>query len=89
MKQKQNDLPESTPIATIQQLKSFKFSPAVVGIKYTQMNVMGVPKQGSPVEPRSYQTIALANIPLHGDRGISPNPTKPWLEMSTWETEVK
>lgn len=55
---------------------------------------IGIPKQGQPIETKPYMTIALANVPISSsssgannnmagmDRGVPPNPTKPFLEMS-------
>jgi len=68
-------------------LTNFKFAPPVVGIKFTQMNVVGQSKQGIPIEPRPYNSIVIANIPTQGDRGVVPNPTKLWLEMTLMEAE--
>jgi hypothetical protein len=74
-------------LSAVQQHKSFKFSAPTFGIKYAQMNIMGAVKQAPPIEPRSYQTIIISNTPFYGDKGISPNPSKPWLEMYAVESD--
>jgi len=53
------------------------------------MNLVGIPKQGAPIDARSYFSIVIANISVSGDRGINPNPTKPWLEASLIEVDKK
>mmetsp|Transcript_21886 Transcript_21886/g.30594 ORF Transcript_21886/g.30594 Transcript_21886/m.30594 type:complete len:867 (+) Transcript_21886:249-2849(+) len=69
--------------------KAPKYNAPSLSIKYTQMNVLGVPKQGAPIDAKPFHAIQIANIPQFGDRGIPPNPTKPWLEMYTMETDQK
>lgn len=51
------------------------------------MNLLGAVKQALSLDPRSYQTIIVANTPFHGDKGVAPNPTKPWLEMYAAELD--
>eukprot|EP01114_Cavostelium_apophysatum_P010369 TRINITY_DN2400_c0_g1_i3.p1 TRINITY_DN2400_c0_g1~~TRINITY_DN2400_c0_g1_i3.p1 ORF type:complete len:869 (+),score=260.87 TRINITY_DN2400_c0_g1_i3:249-2855(+) len=87
--QRQFEMADSLPLSAVQQHKSFKFSAPPIGIKYTQMNVVGVPKTGTPIEPRYYCSIILANVPLPSDRGVPPNPTKQWLETSLMEIDKK
>lgn len=53
------------------------------------MNVLGQPRQGAPLESKPYISIVFANIPHPSDRGIPPNPTKPWLEMSYIDIDVR
>ncbi len=74
-------------INSVQQHKSFKYSPPGYTIKYTQMNLLGSVKQAPPMESRAYQCIVIANVPYHGDKGVTPNPTKPYLEMLTIESD--
>lgn len=74
-------------VSSIQQHKSFKYSPPGYTIKYTQMNLVGAVKQAPPMESRAYQSIVIANVPYHGDKGVTPNPTKPYLEMLTVESD--
>jgi hypothetical protein len=78
---------ENSPMSAIQQQKSFKFQAPLVSIKYTQMNVFGIPRQGTPIENRPYFSIVISNIPLPSDKGIPANPMKPWLEMCTLDAD--
>jgi hypothetical protein len=78
---------DSMSIAAVQQHKSFKYSPPGQSIKYTQMNLVGAVKQAPPMESKPYQSIVIANVPYHGDKGVTPNPTKPYLEMQTLESD--
>lgn len=66
-------------------IKSFKFIPLTLINKFTSMSVLGTLKQGTPMEPKSYHSISINNIPLSEDKGTPANPTKPWLEMSLIE----
>jgi len=86
--QKQNDLPDTLTLSQIQQHKLFKYNALVASLKYTQMNPLGIPKQGVTIEAKAYHLITIANTPLCTDR-IPPNPTKPWLEMFTVECDMK
>jgi len=88
--QKQNDLPDTLSISAIQQHKAFKFSPPTFSIKYSQMNIVGAVKQAAPIEPKSYNSIIVSNVPSQADKGaVPPNPTKPWLEMICAESDPK
>jgi len=51
--------------------------------------VVGVSRPGPTIDPKSYLAISIANIPQQGDRGVPPNPSKPWLEMSLFEGDKK
>jgi hypothetical protein len=75
-------------LAAVQQHKSLKYSPLSLGIKYTQMNILGAYKQAPPIEPKPYNSIIVSNIPSAADKnGVPPNPTKPWLEMQIVESD--
>eukprot|EP01119_Soliformovum_irregulare_P008913 TRINITY_DN2200_c0_g1_i3.p1 TRINITY_DN2200_c0_g1~~TRINITY_DN2200_c0_g1_i3.p1 ORF type:complete len:847 (-),score=229.92 TRINITY_DN2200_c0_g1_i3:85-2625(-) len=83
------DIPANASLATIQNHKSFKWNPPNISIKFTQMNVVGVPRQGIPIDSRPYVSMVAANVPLAGDRGVPPNPTRPWLEVTLIENDKK
>jgi len=85
----QKQIPEPTTLTSIQSHKNFKWVPPTFGIKCTQMNVLGVSRPGPTIEPKSYLSVIIANIPIQGDRGVTPNPSKPWLEMSLIEVDKK
>eukprot|EP01087_Luapelamoeba_hula_P015668 TRINITY_DN4701_c0_g1_i1.p1 TRINITY_DN4701_c0_g1~~TRINITY_DN4701_c0_g1_i1.p1 ORF type:complete len:949 (+),score=126.79 TRINITY_DN4701_c0_g1_i1:71-2848(+) len=70
-------------------LKTFKFAPLNLHVKFLQMNVQGVPRQGLTLEPKPYHTLTVSNIPIQGDRCTPPDPTKPWLEMYALEYDKK
>lgn len=86
--QRAADLPNAS-LSTLQNHKTFKWSPPALSLRYTQMNLLGVPRQGSPLDNRSLLSLVAANIPISGDRGVAPNPTKPWLEMTVIESDKK
>lgn len=49
------------------------------------MSVLGTLKQGTPMEPRTYHSVSINNLPFSDDKGTPANPTKPWLELSLIE----
>ncbi len=52
------------------------------------MNVLGAVKQAAPIDTKSYNSIIISNVPSSNDKGaVPPNPTKPWLEMQTSESD--
>lgn len=82
-----NNLPENTPMTTLQQNKAFKYAGTSVAIKYSQMNLLGVSRQAAPIENRSYNSIIIANTPASDIKAVPPNPSKPWLEMYTTDMD--
>jgi len=85
----QKQISEPTPLPSVMNHKLFKWVPPSFGIKSTQMNVLGVSRSGPTIEGKSYLSIVIANIPVQGDRGVPPNPSKPWLEMTMIEVDKK
>ena len=81
-------LKSATNFSVSQGQKTVKYVPPSLSVKYVQMNPFGIPKQGAPIESRTYYSIVLANLPVAGERGVPPNPTKPWLELSLVEIDV-
>jgi len=69
--------------------KVLKWAPPTFVLKCTQMNVLGVSRPGPTMEAKSYHSIVIANIPVQGDRGVPPNPSKPWLERTLIEVDKK
>jgi len=88
--QKQNELADNLSLSAVQQHKTFKFSPPVFSFKYTQMNILGAIKQSIPIDAKPYNSVIISNIPSSVDKGgVPPNPTRPWLEMQTSESDPK
>eukprot|EP01118_Nematostelium_gracile_P018609 TRINITY_DN8324_c0_g1_i1.p1 TRINITY_DN8324_c0_g1~~TRINITY_DN8324_c0_g1_i1.p1 ORF type:complete len:419 (+),score=77.21 TRINITY_DN8324_c0_g1_i1:47-1303(+) len=85
----QKQVMEPTTFSSIQNHKLFKWQPNMLSIRCTQVNVLGTPRPGLSLEPKSYVSLLMANIPLQGDRGIPANPSKSWLEMTLIEVDKK
>eukprot|EP00004_Rigifila_ramosa_P003994 TRINITY_DN1437_c1_g2_i1.p1 TRINITY_DN1437_c1_g2~~TRINITY_DN1437_c1_g2_i1.p1 ORF type:complete len:794 (-),score=204.08 TRINITY_DN1437_c1_g2_i1:87-2468(-) len=60
-----------------------------LSIKLSHMNCMGMARQASPLESRSYAAISIASTPRGGERGPLGNPTLPWLEVAATEDPGK
>jgi len=69
--------------------KQFKYSPPHLALKFYQMNISGVTRQGPALDARPYTEILLSNIPLHGDPCAPADPSKNWLEMYAVEDTKK
>lgn len=79
---------ELVPLHVVQQHKSFKYSAQSVNIKYTHCNVFGIQRTTLPIDSKAYLALVLANIALPSDKAVPPNPTKPWLEMYLYDSDV-
>mgnify|MGYP006983733067 FL=1 len=84
---KQYDLPATTTVAEVTNLKTFKFVSPLITARYLQMNPQSVARLIGVQDAKPYQHIILASVPRPTDKDVylNPDPTRPWLEMMMQE----